>query len=147
MAGISKLAVAALAAAAIPILTGCGDSRSGAAVSGRVTLDGRDLPQGMVRFVPIEGTPGQKLSAVVEAGRFHLDPEFGPAKGRYRIEIESTDMGGLGMDDEDALLSFRNRRSGRMQTLRVPPTYNSRSTLTVDVGEGSNEFRFELRSD
>lgn len=135
--------------AAAPLCS-CGGSReqSGpptAAISGTVTLDGAPLAQGLVRFVPIEGTPGPKTTVPVTDGRFTADRAHGPIVGRHRIEIESTDDGGYPLDDETAPQRLREAGITRIPFVRVPEIYNSRSTLVEVVTEtGPNEFQFQL---
>lgn len=125
---------------------GCRDiSTERAAVSGQVTLDGQPLDKGIVRFVPIEGTLGQKLSASVESGRFQLPASKGPAIGTHRVEIESSDTGGLEMDDEDAISHLKSKGIRRIQVEQVPQRFNTHSVLKVAVsGTAPNEFSFEL---
>lgn len=140
-----------LALLLVPLCAGCGsgseeNAPERAAVSGSVSVDGKPLPQGVVRFVPIDGTPGPKTSIVVEQGQFQADAEQGPVIGTHRIEIQSTDNGGYAMDDEDAIRRLRESGVKRIEAIRIPPQYNTRSTLKETVAaEGPNEFRFEVQ--
>lgn len=137
-----------VAASAGTWLAGCSRERPGpptAAVRGTVTLDGVPLAEGLVRFVPIEGTSGPKTTLAVTEGRFEADAKQGPVVGRHRIEIESTDDGGYPLDDESAPQRWREAGIKRIHLLRVPEVYNSRSTLVEEVTEsGPNEFDFQL---
>ena len=127
-------------------LVGCGDPSGDlrAAVSGTVALDGEPLRQGLVRFVPLAPTTGQKLSIRVEDGRFSAEALHGPVVGRHRIEIESTDTGGLDTDDEDAIANLRQARRRYVSVVKVPPWYNQYSNLTEEVVDGENQYHFEL---
>ncbi|MCA9129996.1 MAG: hypothetical protein KDB22_23070 [Planctomycetales bacterium] len=129
-------------------LVGCVDNQEfpRASVRGTVQLDGRPLPEGSIRFVPLEETPGQKLAVAIEDGHFKVKSNYGPAVGRHRIEIESTDTGGLEMDDEDAIDRLRSERKTRVDVVKVPAWYNRGSGLTEWVEDGENEFVFELSS-
>jgi hypothetical protein len=135
---------------AVAALCSCGCSRERpgplrVAVQGTVTLDGAPLAQGVVRFVPIEGTPGPKTTVFVTDGKFAADEAHGPVVGRHRIEIESTDDGGYPLDDETAPQRLREAGIKRIDLIRVPEIYNSRSTLVEVVTEaGPNEFQFQL---
>ncbi len=146
MIGVSKhrawLMLTLLAA-----LPSCGGSSSHprAAASGNVTLDGAPLATGAIRFVPVEDTPGQITSVQVVDGLFEVSAEHGPTVGTHRIEIESTDTGGLAMDDEDAMDRLRSEGTKRVQVVKVPPRYNKSSDLRETVvKDGPNEFSFEL---
>lgn len=128
-------------------LSGCGSDSSlpRAAVAGSVTLDGAPLVAGTIRFVPIDGTPGQKTSIPIEAGQFEASASNGPAVGQHRIEIESTDTGGLEMDDEEAIDRMRAEGTRRVKVVKVPPWYNQASGLQETVhADGPNDFSFEL---
>lgn len=130
-------------------ISGCGGSDGNelprAAVSGSVTLNGKPLQEGVIRFVPIEGTSGPKTSVSITEGRFSADADQGPVVGKHRIEIQSTDDGGYAMDDETVIQKLRESGIRRIDVVRIPPQYNSHSTLTETVSaEGPNEFTFEL---
>lgn len=91
-------------------------------------------------------TPGPKTSVVVEQGQFQVDAEQGPVVGSHRIEIQSTDNGGYAMDDEDAIRRLRESGVKRIEAVRIPPQYNTRSTLKETVAAGGpNDFRFEVK--
>ncbi len=130
-------------------LAGCGSSEPNwprGAVKGTVTLDGKPLPQGVVRFIPLGETAGPKVSVPVMDGNFAMDNLNGPVVGHHRIEIQSTDNGGIPFDDEEAASKIRSGQL-RLNVLKVPPQYNDKSTLEQDVSaEGPNEFTFELKS-
>lgn len=132
-------------------LIGCGgsstDSLSRAAVAGKVTLDGINLKQGVIRFVPTGDTTGPKVSVAIEDGRFSATAESGPVIGGHRIEIQSTDNGGYAMDDEQALERLRAQGKRPIEVVKVPAIYNSSSTLHAAVTvDGPNEYDFALSS-
>jgi hypothetical protein len=135
----------------IATLFGCGgsdeDALTRASVEGSVLLDNQPLQAGVVRFVPIDGTPGPKTSVVVSAGRFSVDSDHGPVVGTHRIEIESTDNGGYAPDDEEALQRLEASGSLQLDIVQVPAVYNDHSTLTETVTEdGDNQYEFTLSS-
>lgn len=115
---------------------------------GTVTLDGELLETGVIRFVPAEGTTGPKTTAVIQGGVFTLPADHGPLVGRHRIEIESTDTGGLAMDDEHALERLQaEARKPHIEIVRVPAAYNQRSRLVAEIPEaGTSDLNFELVS-
>lgn len=129
-------------------LAGCSGGKSEierAAVQGTVTLDGQELKAGVVRFIPIESTPGPKTTVNIAQGKFMVDAEVGPVIGRHRIEIVSTDDGGYASDDEGALDQLKKSGVRRIEVVKVPDNYNKQSTLTQTVTlEGPNEFHYSL---
>jgi hypothetical protein len=133
-------------------LAGCSSSGAEnverAAVSGIVTLDGSPLPSGVIRFIPEGRTTGPQTTATVSNGSFMLPDDLGPVVGKHRIEIDSTDLGGLEPDDEQALDRLRAEKTRkRIEIVRIPPVYNRQSKLTVHVPpEGRFDLTFELVS-
>lgn len=151
LASLGRTRLLGASFAVVALICGCGGGDETelprAAVSGTVTLDGQPLKEGVVRFVPIEGTSGPKTSAVVSNGRFQSDEWTGPVVGRHRIEIESTDDGGYAMDDEQAIQKLKQSGIRRIAVVRVPAIYNTHSRLTETVtADGPNEFQFELKT-
>jgi hypothetical protein len=119
-----------------------------APVMGFVTLDGELLEQGVIRFVPTEGTTGPKTTALIDRGMFVLPADHGPVVGTHRVEILSTDTGGLAMDDEQALVRLsQSPQKQKIEIIRVPGIYNKQSRLVAQVPEsGTSDLNFELVS-
>lgn len=118
-----------------------------AAVKGTVLLDDAPLPAGIIRFVPKDETPGPKLSAPITGGEFTLPAELGPWVGTHRVEIESTDLGGLAPDDETAVARLQAQGIKRIERIEIPPSYNRLSTLEATiVADQENELEFKLSS-
>jgi hypothetical protein len=142
---IAKREALATLAGVLVALTGCGSSEPvwpRGAVKGTVVVDGKPLPKGEVRFVPLGETPGPKTSVPVVDGKFEMDKVNGPVVGHHRIEIESTDDGGVAWDDEEAMRKLAAERK-LPAVFRLPPRYNVNSTIEKDISaEGPNEFNF-----
>ena len=102
-----QVAAAVLLTVGVAGCAGTGDAPPRAPVMGLVTLDGELLNTGVIRFVPADGTTGPQTTAVIDRGLFTLPAEQGPIVGTHRVEIVSTDTGGLAMDDEQALATAR----------------------------------------
>ncbi|MEA1952719.1 MAG: hypothetical protein U9N87_15160 [Planctomycetota bacterium] len=128
------------------VLPGCGSSGNGPvreAVHGRVTLDGQDVAQGSIVFTPSGGNKGMVTGGTIKDGRYELSAKNGPVVGTNRVEIRSVKKTGrkvpapMGNPGDMADESVEG----------IPPQYNSRSTLEVDVESGGdNEHNFELKS-
>lgn len=130
---------------------GCGgtsDKPAQAAVSGTVTFDGKPLLAGTIRFVPVDGTKGSKVSAQIIDGKFELQAELGPVVGDHRIEVEAPPAGELAMDDEAAFEELvRKRKRKRAKFVRIPKAYNSHSKLKSTIKSDSpNELQLILTS-
>lgn len=112
--------------------SGCGQ-RETIPITGRVTLDGVDLPEGNIKFFY-----GDQLPAgvgKVQNGQFSLDCK---PLGKLRVEITAV-KDNVGVDPNS------ETQSPRMQYL--PEVYNLQSTLTANVTEdGEKNFVFPLLS-
>ena len=144
---ISSRGLLFAAALLTPLLTGCAqdDGLSRAAVRGTVTLDGKPLAAGIVRFIPQGETQGPAVVATVQNGAFELPEEQGPLVGSHRVEIDATDYYGFAIDDEAAFAENVEKNGRRLPKSPVPSVYNSNSSLVADIAaDASNEMTFQL---
>ena len=129
----------------ISAIAGCGHKETGpkrASVSGKVNLNGTPLPDGTIRFVPIDSNSGPKVSVAVVEGSFEATAENGPVVGNNRIEIESLD--GPAFDDEQTLAELQ-ANPHRLHAIRIPPAYNTYSQLKTDIKSGeANVLHYDL---
>jgi hypothetical protein len=123
------------------VLAGCVDALR-QPLQGSVTLDGRPLEAGYIRFRPEPGSSSPTAGGAITAGTFSIDRNGGPMAGRFRVEITaSRPVGRTTIDIETG---------ERVQDLEqyLPPRYNSKSELEVEVTPGGdNTFQFDLRSE
>jgi hypothetical protein len=115
------------------VLAGCSSSDVPlGAVSGRVTLDDKPLPDALVRFIPEPG--GRSSQGMTDAdGRYTLD---------YSSRSEGALVGKAKVMITTGSLEDRVRRTNE----RVPKRYNDETELTADVKRGSNHLDFKLSS-
>ncbi len=128
-AGRRAALVPALLLAAL-FISGCGrDGRPPLGrVQGVVTLDGAPLEGALVVFEPVE--PARPSRGVTDAaGRYTLS---------YLRDIEGAVVG---LHEVKIVTAGEESR-----TERVPARYNHATTLTAEVGRGSNEHNFALTS-
>ncbi len=129
----------------ISAIAGCGHKETGlerASVSGVVNLNGTPLPDGTIRFVPVDSNSGPRISVSVVNGSFAATAENGPVVGSNRIEIESLD--GPAFDDEQAFAELQ-ANPHRLHAIRIPPAYNTCSQLKTDIKSGeSNVLHYDL---
>jgi hypothetical protein len=112
---------------------GCNHAPTTGQVKGSVTLDGKPLEDGTVRFAPLEGRANTS-GGLIKSGEFTANVPI----GKFRVEISSTKIVGGPAD----------RHSDSVETVvqLIPEKYNTRSELTLDVKSGSNEPHFDLKS-
>ncbi|MEX1041815.1 MAG: hypothetical protein WDZ51_14345 [Pirellulaceae bacterium] len=119
-------------------LVGCGNSSTPReSVSGTVTLEGQPLVDGSILFSP-QGD-GPSAGGEIVNGQYTLARELGPAPGKYRVEISSWRSTGKSIYDA------ASEREEETLVSVIPPRYNSRSELQVEIEPGKeNRFDFEL---
>jgi hypothetical protein len=123
-----------IALACAALLTGCGGSDvARAPIEGRVTIAGQPLASGRILFVPLSPNAGPAASARVVDGEYCLSTGEGPAVGQNRVEVEADADIGFAIDDEAA---FAQRRGRPLPPDPIPPEFNTRSQLVVEVQAG-----------
>jgi hypothetical protein len=113
--------------------------RSAPTVTGTVRLNDELLPSGSIAWIPIEGTPGPGGGAGIDKdGKYEIKQGLRP--GKYRVEIRST------------ITINRKIRNPTIpselvdeEVSVVPDVYNRTSSLIREIGQGSNEYNFDLQ--
>jgi hypothetical protein len=130
-------------------LAGCGPSRpETASVSGRVTYQGKPLPDGTVTFYPTAGRPGR--GTIGPDGTYKLTTfkdGDGAILGKHRVTIKSTkcvDLPPAKTPAEEAAMA-RSRVQHQVEWL-LPEKYARENTseLTAEVAAGDNTIHFDL---
>lgn len=137
----------------IIVAVGCGrgsDERlPRASVRGQVTVAGKPLSNGLVKFVPLGHEQSPATVVPVTDGTFDVPSDNGPVVGLHRVDIVSTDDGGYAWDDEEALQTLSSQKTPpAIEVDRVPAVYAKRSPLRAEVvaDESKNAFTFALES-
>jgi hypothetical protein len=122
---------------------GCGKKGpQRAAVSGHVTLDGQPINEGVIQFLPIEGTIGPEAGGVIANGQYDIVQQHGPVVGKARVELRASKKTGRKIQDP----------TGRPGTLTdeytemFPPNSNTNSSLVREIKDGLNKLDFDIRT-
>ena len=128
------------------LLIGCGGEGGWdverCVVSGAVTYDGQPIQEGLIRFVPEEGTVAPASAVQIQNGKYTIDAEGGVPVGTHRVEIEAyrDDPKGLA-DGEEEIPGVE----GPPQEQFIPEKYNRASELKATVeGKSPVTKDFEL---
>jgi hypothetical protein len=121
---------------ACTLLSGCSQSTTHGTVHGTVTLDGEKLKEGVVRFVPVDGS-SQTASASIAAGEFTAEVPV----GTLRVECSAPKILG-----QQKMYDTPNSPKVDVVGELLPARYNVRSELTFDVRPGSQQHAIELSS-
>lgn len=116
---------------------GCGErGPERVPVSGTVTYNGKPLPEGTVRFVPVQTSPVPSSGATITEGKYTANASGGVPIGTYHIQIEAYRhvKGGPGSLHENVLQQY------------VPRKYNTNTQLQITIEPGSRAItkNFEL---
>lgn len=123
--------LAKLAPLALLLLVGCSDNER-IPVTGTVTLDGQPLAEGAISFAMSNGAVAG--GGAVKDGKF----ELGLPAGKYKVSVTaSKPVPGKTipeMGNEPVLQSA------------IPAKFNSKTTLTAEIGANSGPLSFALTS-
>jgi hypothetical protein len=139
---------------------GCGgpgyEGEQRVAVSGSVTLDSEPLVYGTVRFVSVDGGL-RPANGLIHNGKYSIPEEQGPNLGKYKVSIvgyekspaqaapADGDEDGDGDEGEDE--GEDDDESMDLGPQIVPATYNTQTTLEVDVTAEEKPYDFALKSE
>lgn len=122
---------------------GCGKKGpQRAAVAGHVTLDGQPINEGVIQFLPFEGTIGPEAGGVITKGQYDIAQQRGPVVGKARVELRASKKTGRRVQDP----------TGRPGTLTdeykemFPPDFNTNSALVREIKDDRNELDFDIRT-
>lgn len=123
-------------------LAGCSSQQSGGcAVSGRVTLNGAPLPDGLVAFHPQTPAPGlRSVSATVTNGEFSVPPAHLLMPGTYRVWVTAEKETGEKMPAGEGRTGFV-----AIKEQYIPPKYNAQTTLSAEITGDTDNLEFPLR--
>ena len=122
-------------------LAGCSDPHKGkVAVSGKITLKGAPLNNGIVMFEPLDnqGTGG---SAMLANGEYSIPKANGLKAGKYLVRVTAGD----GKTQESTGEPGPGGSTNIVSKDLVPPEWNQRSKQEVTVkGDDTNTLDFNI---
>jgi len=126
------------------IVAGCRDSGPHrVAVQGSVQFDGRPVADGLIRFIPLEGTRGPESAAPIVDGKYELPAKEGPPAGKLRVEVRQGATIPPDWTNDSAAASLKKYQ---LPQNKIPPEYNEKSSLSVEAMVGKiNTFDFDLK--
>ncbi len=123
------------------VLLGCGwvagCSGSGPrSVSGKVTLDGQDVAEGAIDFMPADGK-SPTASGIIKNGRYEATVPV----GSYRVVIKSPKVVG-----KKPRYKTPDSPMDDIIEERIPKKFNSESKLVREIDGKTTEVDFELKT-
>jgi len=131
-----RLTVAFLPAAAMLAAAGCSDTGlERVVVSGRVTLNGKPVSNGEIRFRPIKGTRGPVSGSSIVDGAYTAEGLGGVPVGTYRVVIRGYRF--------VKATGSNSVEEGRFEQY-LPAKYNEQSELEVTVESGRRKQQLDF---
>jgi hypothetical protein len=124
-------------AAALAFVGGCDSAPH---VQGSVTYDGQPVDGGGIAFLPEGDGDGEarlRVTGAIRDGGYDFGGRRAPSPGKYRVEITWLKKTGNKVPGEGG-----HPKDETQQV--IPPRYNVKSELSVEVQAGHNSFDFNL---
>jgi hypothetical protein len=118
-------------------LTGCSQGPAVGTVTGEVTFDGQPVKDGHVLFTPLDGN-GQTGGGTIREGK--LVAEKVPA-GKMKVELHGNKVVGK----RKAYDTPESPWEDDVAEL-LPPKYNFKSDMTLEVKRGPQDVKYDLKS-
>jgi hypothetical protein len=110
-------------------------------LSGKVTLDGKPVAKGLIRFLAIEATATNVVAKVI-SGEYKVAESEGPTKGKYRVEFSVPSASMKRFENPDFPGKWIEEPA---ETLH--PRYHRDSAITLDYDpENPQPFNYDLTS-
>ena len=122
---------------------GCGKTGPRrAAVSGHVTLNGQPINEGVIQFLPVEGTVGPETGGIITNGQYDIAHDHGPIVGKSRIELRASKKTGGKIQDPTGRPGVLTDEYKEM----FPPGSNTNSSLVREIKDEPNKLDFDIRT-
>ncbi len=106
-----------------------------------MTLNGKPLPEGKIRFMALD-PEGLNVLANVKDGRFSVPETDGPTKGKYRVEFSVLSPTKQRIANDDVPGEFIE-----IHPEMLPPRYHRESQITIDYNPENPQPRdFQLKT-
>jgi hypothetical protein len=120
----------------VAVLTaGCSKGPPVGQVTGTVTVDGTPAENGGISFIPVDRKAGTAGAAIKDGRYTAADVPV----GKVKVEIRVTKVVG-----EKKLYDTPDSKVMPITENILPPRYNDRTTLELDVQPGENEKNYDL---
>jgi hypothetical protein len=119
------------------VFTGCGQGPAVGTITGEVTFDGQPVKDGHVLLTPLDGI-GQTGGGTIRDGK--LLAEKVPT-GKMKVELHGNKVIGK----RKAYDTPESPWEDDVAEL-LPPKYNFKSDLTIEVKRGAQDVKYDLKS-
>jgi hypothetical protein len=121
---------------AVFALVGCSSDNNQGTVHGTVTLDGKPLASGLVRFDPVDGQTASADAAITDGSFTATMPV-----GEKRVSVSAPKVVG-----KRKMYDTADSPTVDVVEELLPPRYNSQSELSITVKAGRQDAEYPLTS-
>lgn len=133
-----RVCVASVLALAISLLhAGCNQGPAVGTITGDVTFDGQPVKDGHILFTPLDGN-GQTGGGPLREGKFKAEKV---PVGKMKVELHGNKVIGKRKAYDTPTSPWEDD-----VTELLPPKYNFKSELTLEVKRGSQDVKYDLKS-
>jgi len=116
-------------------VVGCSSDKRTLEATGKVTYNGKDMPDGDILFVPDDKSLGAEAGKIKD-GRYSVKVR----PGKYRVEIRAVRTG------TKSVPSAAGPGATELEMVDyVPEENNTKSNLTAEVSSGKTTFDFDIK--
>lgn len=137
-----NISLSALVVLSLGLIAGCGsDGPQLAEVSGKVTLDGKPVPNAVVTFNPLTAGGSNSLGKTDAQGVYRLEfsqDKKGAMLGEHEVEIVTKKIAKSDLPDDGSVVAT--------EFVEIPAKYRKRGSVKAVVENKSNTINFELDS-
>ncbi len=110
-------------------------------------MNGNALDEGSVEF-SLQGQGGISSGALIKKGQYTIETSKGLPPGKYLVRLLATAKSSSSQKAPSGPPGpSATRGLARVAKQQIPPQYNVRSTLVVEVvDDGSNVFDFDVKT-
>lgn len=123
------------------LFLGCSSGGPQGAIDGKVSFDGESIQEGVISFLPTNGTTGPASGGIIADGKYSISAEQGPVIGNHQVKILANRKTGKKIAPPPPA-------TGTVDEVEqyIPEKYNTQSTLTIEIKAGKNTKDFDLKS-
>jgi hypothetical protein len=102
------------------------------ALSGTVSIDGKPMTKGLVRFISLDPDLPVAYGSYVKDGRYEVPAEFGITPARYQVEFSS-----IGPNDLQQIIAANDAGEEPAIKEELPARFNRNTEVEIDLSSGS----------
>ena len=105
-----------------------------------MSLDGQSIGEGVIQFLPVEGTVGPEAGGVISNGQYDIPKQRGPVVGKNRVELRASKKTGRKIQDPTGRPGVQTDEYAEL----FPPEFQHEQSLVREIKEEPNKLDFDI---